>query len=217
MYNVHPSEKLIQAFRQKPYQGCCPTQAEFLFIGLDANYAPNIEEQKIFSKIIEYHEDAISFWQKYNVHHPFLLDGYKGDGRKYHKEFSKIRLSCKDASRISFIELLHLPTTGRNDLKSSDLDKNHLQYIHKAIFSEHTKAVFISDAVFKLMKKTSIFSWMNDAKQIEGHTLKVFHEKKPLIYKHLHFSTYGKFQAQKEEEIKAIHNIILGSNISDLT
>jgi hypothetical protein len=117
MYNVHPSEKLIQAFRQKPYQGCCPTQAEFLFIGLDANYAPNIEEQKIFSKIIEYHEDAISFWQKYNLHHPFLLDGYKGDGRKYHKEFSKIRLSCKDASRISFIELLHLPTTGRNDLK----------------------------------------------------------------------------------------------------
>jgi hypothetical protein len=40
----------------------------------------------------------------------------KGDGRKYHKEFSKIRLSCKDASRISFIELLHLPTTG-SDLK----------------------------------------------------------------------------------------------------
>ncbi|EPJ3607188.1 hypothetical protein ACWQBJ_003935, partial [Acinetobacter baumannii] len=77
MYNVHPSEKLIQAFRQKPYQGCCPTQAEFLFIGLDANYAPNVEEQKIFSKIIEYHEDAISFWQKYNLHHPFLLDGYK--------------------------------------------------------------------------------------------------------------------------------------------
>jgi hypothetical protein len=47
----------------------------------------------------------------------------------------------------------------------------------KPFFSEHTKAVFISDAVFKLMKKTSIFSWMNDAKQIEGHTLKVFHEK----------------------------------------
>ena len=69
----------------------------------------------------------------------------------------------------------------------------------------------------KSLKKSSIFSWMNNAKQIEGHTLKVFHEKKPLIYKHLHFSTYGKFQAQKEEEIKAIHNIILGSNISDLT
>ncbi len=50
MYNVHPSEKLIHAFRQKPYQGCCPTQAEFLFIGLDANYAPNIEEQKYFLK-----------------------------------------------------------------------------------------------------------------------------------------------------------------------
>ena len=42
-------------------------------------------------------------------------------------------------------------------------------------------------------------------------------KKKPLIYKHLHFSTYGKFQAQKEEEIKAIYNIVLRSNISDLT
>lgn len=217
MYNVHPSEKLIQIFSQKPYQGCSPTEAEFLFIGLDANYAPDIEEQTIFPKIIEYHEDAISFWQKYGVHHPFLLDEYKGDGRKYHKEFSKIRLSCKDASRISFIELLHLPTTGRSNLKSSDLDKHHLHYINQAIFSEHTKAVFISDAVFKLMKKTSIFSWMNDAKQIEGHALKVFNEKEPLIYKHLHFSTYGKFQVQKEAEMKAIHSIILGSNTNDLT
>jgi hypothetical protein len=217
MYSVHPSEKLIQIFSQKPYQGCSPTEAEFLFIGLDANYAPDIEEQTIFPKIIEYHEDAISFWQKYGVHHPFLLDEYKGDGRKYHKEFSKIRLSCKDASRISFIELLHLPTTGRSNLKSSDLDKHHLHYINQAIFSEHTKAVFISDAVFKLMKKTSIFSWMNDAKQIEGHALKVFHEKEPLIYKHLHFSTYGKFQVQKEAEMKAIHSIILGSNTNDLT
>ena len=82
MYNVHPSEKLIHAFRQKPYQGCCPTQAEFLFIGLDANYAPNIEEQKIFSKIIEYHEDAISFWQKYNLHHPLANSNMRCDSLK---------------------------------------------------------------------------------------------------------------------------------------
>ena len=95
MYNVHPSEKLIQAFRQKPYQGCCPTQAEFLFIGLDANYATNVEEQKIFSKIIEYHEDAISFWQKYNLHHPFLLDGYKGDGENIIKNFQKLDFLAK--------------------------------------------------------------------------------------------------------------------------
>jgi hypothetical protein len=208
MYNIHPSEKLIQAFRKKPYQGCCPIQAEFLFIGLDANYAYDIEEQKIFPKVLEYHEDAISFWKKYNVHHPFLLDGYKGDGRKYHKEFSKIKLTCEDASRISFIELLHLPTTGRNDLRNADLDKSHLEYIHQAIFSQYTKAVFISDAVFRLMKKTSTFSWMQDARQIEGHSLKAFNETSPLIYKHLHFSTYGKFQAQKEKELKAIHTII---------
>ena len=32
-----------------------------------------------------------------------------------------------------------------------------------------------------------------------------------------HYKGRFKFQAQKEEEIKAIHNIILKSNISDLT
>ncbi len=85
MYQIHPSKKLNELFQEKPFQGVSPEKAKFLFVGLDANYAENIESQNIFDKIIEYHLDGVSFWQKYKVHHPFLLDEYREDGRKYHK------------------------------------------------------------------------------------------------------------------------------------
>jgi hypothetical protein len=42
-YTLHSSEKLVSIFQDKPYQGCNPATAQYLFVGLDANYAADIE------------------------------------------------------------------------------------------------------------------------------------------------------------------------------
>lgn len=40
MYVPHPSARLTELFRSRPFQGAAPEESEFLFVGLDANYAP---------------------------------------------------------------------------------------------------------------------------------------------------------------------------------
>lgn len=208
MYSLHPSQKLKEVFSSKPYQGACPMQAQFLFIGLDANYAPDIESLDVFDQVIEYHKDSVNFWKKNGVHHPFLLDGYKGDGRRFHKEFAKIGLKSDIAEKVSFIETMHLPTVGKNNLTIDNLDDSHLNYLYDAIFSNSKKTIFMPDSVFRLLKKTEQFSWLKDATSKTEYPLKVFFDQGPIIYKHLHFSNYGKFQAQKEQEMVAIRSIV---------
>ena len=83
MFTPHPSPILTDHFARKPWQGVEPADARFLFIGLDANYAGDIERSPIFPALLQYHEDGPGFWRGNGVHHPFLLPCYKGDGRRY--------------------------------------------------------------------------------------------------------------------------------------
>lgn len=76
MYLLHPSRELQARFSQRPYQGAEPASATFLFVGLDANYAPSIASSASFSSILDYHEDGVAFWRSHGVHHPFLLPTY---------------------------------------------------------------------------------------------------------------------------------------------
>ena len=46
MVRNHPSRKLRELFRAKPYQGVKPESSTFLFVGLDANYCETIEDKK---------------------------------------------------------------------------------------------------------------------------------------------------------------------------
>jgi hypothetical protein len=78
MYYKHPSDQLNYAFSLKPFQGANPEMAKFLFIGLDANYAKEIDRSPIYQPLLEYLDDGITFWSKYGVHHPFLLPGSGG-------------------------------------------------------------------------------------------------------------------------------------------
>jgi hypothetical protein len=112
VYRPHPSPELNELFARKPYQGAPPDQALFLFVGLDANYDEEIANSRIFSKIQEYHDDGVAFWRKYEVHHPFLLDEYPGAGRRYHQTFAQIGFTPAHADLVSFVELLHVPTSG---------------------------------------------------------------------------------------------------------
>ena len=210
MYKTHPSQTLNDTFDAKPYQGANPMKACFLFVGLDANYAPELERTPIFPQILEYHADGINFWRKYGVHHPFLLPSYQGDGRFYHKSFSRIGFTSAHADQVSFIELLHKPTVGRNKLETSDLSKRHLKFIDNAIFNGNASHVFIPSGVARLLRTTSYGTWLPSSSVKDEEPLEIWHKKGSVtVYKHLHFSVYGKFENQKQREIESIKSLVM--------
>ena len=209
MYSPHPSATLNQLFIEKPYQGVSPEVADALFVGLDANYSANIEQQPVFPKVCEYHRDGAAFWQKYKVHHPFLLPEYKGDGRYYHKSFAQIGFTSKDADRISFTELLHVPTVGRNSLQPSDLSSAHLAKLNQAIIHGKPRFIFLPAGVLRLMRQTGSFPWLPGDTPTSISTLKlVCKVNDKAVYEHLHFSVYGKYQQRKTQEAEALHSLI---------
>lgn len=212
-FTLHPTSKLVESFRQKPYQGANPLTAKFLFIGLDANYAADIAEQPIFNELLNYHADGVSFWKKYNCHHPFLLTGYRGDGKKYHQRFAKIGFNSQHAAQVSFIELLDIPTVGRNTLEHTDFNPAHLKRIKQAILDGEAQHIFISPTVFKYMKQCAEFRWLpkKPAFSDAADSLKILYQQEAkTIYLHLHFSNYGKFEQQLLKEAAAIRQLIAG-------
>jgi len=216
MYSAHPSTELNELFNHTPYQGVAPEKATFLFIGLDANYAPDIAYKPIFSKVVEYHTNGVDFWRKYGVHHPFMLPEYKGDGRYYHRSFAQIGFKPEHANLVSFIELLHLPTVGRNKLLITDLKLSHLERLNSAILEGKSRHIFMSSAVARLMRISHIFKWLpKNAIERVGDLGVLLNRHDKTIYSHLHFSVYGKFQQQKELEALSIRNL-LESTVIDL-
>lgn len=210
MYSIHPSRILRRSFLSKPFQGVEPREAKYLFIGLDANYSPTVDRNPIFQHLLDYLEDGVSFWRTYGVHHPFLLPEYKkGDGWKYHHTFSKIGFRAEHADQVSFIELLHVPTCGRSQLKNTDLNPDHLVFLQDAIRNGAARHIFISDGVARLMRYFSIFSWMPKEARDIGAPLKLWAEvESKRIYWHYHFSVYGKFEKRKKEQLADIGKII---------
>ncbi len=61
IYGIHPSTKINNLFKAKPYQGADPNYTKIIFIGRDAKWNVEIENNENFSKIIEYLEDGTSF------------------------------------------------------------------------------------------------------------------------------------------------------------
>lgn len=208
-YSVHPSEALHSWFVEKPFQGVDPGIAKFLFVGLDANYRVDIENHPIFPKVYEYHDDGVAFWREYNVHHPFLLREYSGDGRFYHASFAKIGFTPRHAQMVSFVELLHVPTTGQSHLTIADLDPVHLERINHWITDGQAKYVFLSSKVKILMTASRAFPWLPREPIDQNGALKVlFRAPGKTVYSHLHFSTYGKFASRKREEAKLIRSFL---------
>lgn len=194
-------------FRDRPFQGAVPDQAQFLFIGLDANYAAAIEESPVYASLLEYHGDGVSFWHRHGVHHPFLLPAYRGDGRRYHLNFARIGFRPEDASRVSFVELLHVPTVGRSTLETKDLDPAHLKWIESLIASGNSGHVFVSASVARLMLASGRFSWAS-RRGPSSHALRLLHSRGTTkVHLHLHFSNYGRFQARMDQEASEIHRL----------
>jgi hypothetical protein len=208
MINIHPSRTLHERFLVKPYQGVKPESSTFLFVGLDANYCKNIQDNEIFSQLLEYHEDGPRFWINKGVHHPFLLPSYSGDGKLYHKNFSRVGFGEEQAGLVSFVELYHLPTFGRNALCTDDLDVGHLEKLNEWIMRGSAKHIFISATVANLMRSTGIFSWLPGKPTAGSGTLKVLYQgNDKSIYQNLHFSNYGKFAEQLRLEAAEIRKM----------
>ena len=204
MYQLHPSGELNARFRRRPYQGAEPSAAAFLFVGLDANYDPEVERSPSFRDVLEYHEDGVGFWRRHGVHHLFLLPNYRGDGRRYHRTFARIGFTPKHAELVSFVELLHVPTVGRSKLEPKDLDASHLVRINDAILQGSAKYIFVSAGVTRLMHSSKAFPWLPKEPTGTGALRVLYRDPSRTVYSHLHFSNYGKFQQKLEEEARAI-------------
>jgi hypothetical protein len=212
MYTSHPSSVLNALFAKKPYQGIAPDQAKFLFVGLDANYGSQIEHESIFPKIHEYHDDGVAFWHKYGIHHPFLLHEYSGDGKFYHRSFAQIGFKPEHANLVSFVELLHLPSVGRNKITIDDLDLHHLNYLNSAILEGSPSHIFLPISVARLMKKTGVFPWLRiTSTEKSGQLELLFKGDGKTVYSHLHFSVYGKFLEKKVAQATAIRELLISS------
>ncbi|MBC3872670.1 hypothetical protein [Undibacterium flavidum] len=175
-FNKHPSRSLTTLFQEKPYQGQAPEKARIIFLSSDANYSEDISNSSFFDRILEYHADGVCFWKTHGKHHPFLLNDYPFDKRKdgvvFHRNFSKLNLGSQDASNISFIELLDVPTIGiksKNKVKFMDLvSLSHIQYLDNFIENNQGKLILVPSGVLhdmmQIKKRYPVFKWLNYSK-----------------------------------------------------
>jgi len=75
-FQVHPSNTMVELFRNRPFQGQTPERASIIFLSSDANYSPDISDHYFFEHVLKYQEDGVTFWKNYKRHHPFLLPCY---------------------------------------------------------------------------------------------------------------------------------------------
>lgn len=137
------------------------------------------------------------------MHHPFLLPGYRGDGHRYYRTFAGIGFRPEHAALVSFAEILHIPTFGRNNLTVADLDRRHLAHLNRAILEGEAKHIFIPGCVAKLMRASGCFPWLPVEPKDEGLPLKVwFRSGGKAIYWHYHLSVYGAHKAKQEAQLR---------------
>lgn len=160
-YSVHPSTELVSIFKERPYQGQQPEKASILILGNDANYSEEISNHTFFKRIIEYHSDGVKFWQSNEdgVHHPFLLSSYPFDKRKgglfYHRNFARLGLTSGHAEKVSFVELLDVPTIGVSSTNKPAfnrmLKREHLQWLEYTIMTGNEKIVLLNQSFFRIL------------------------------------------------------------------
>jgi hypothetical protein len=209
-YDLHPSPVLRELFREKPYQGAPPDEAQFVFIGLDANYAANLDHTRFFEDVREYHADGVAFWGRRGVHHPFLLDGYKGAGLKYHRYFAaKLGFTQRHARLVSFTEMLHLPTTSSR-LAPEDLEAAHLQRLNSLMADGRPRHIFVCSAVADLMRsRTDVFDRIPSRPRLGNAGLYELRKVGPTtVYEHVHFSAWGSCEQRKQREAAAIRALV---------
>lgn len=163
-FGKHPSAILQKIFMEKPYQLQEPEKANIIFLGRDANFAIDIEKDKLFNEFLDYLNDGIKYWKTHNYHTPMLSPDYEGDGQRYHKQFRKIGFSSKDAENICFLELVKYPTFGQSskyesqymDMVLATENRDHLNRIKK-LQKNNDIVIFIPNGLKKVIEKINLF------------------------------------------------------------
>lgn len=199
-YKKHDSETLRKLYKGKPYQGQRPDLAKVLIIGQDANYPETSE--KLLETIKEYHADGVAFWEKHDVHHPFLLSEFSSEvgGIRYHKQFRKLALDKRCAKYISFVELLDEAThgnTGKGKLTdfTDKISHSHIAKLESWMINSGDKLIFIPRMVMstylgKVFSKTRKLDWLikcDKPMELDEPVL-LWNQEGISIYKYNHFS-----------------------------
>ena len=153
-FGKHPSEQLQAIFSERPFQIQEPEKARIIFLGLDANYAEDLEQDhKLFQEFLGYMKDGVHYWKTEGIHTPMLKDYYRGGGKTYHRNFKKLGFTSDNAQDICFLELLNMCTFGNSTetstgralfsrfLNSPD-NRSHLQRIAK-LANDESKQIYI--------------------------------------------------------------------------
>ena len=203
MYFPHKNNALRELFLLKPYQGSDPDTTQFIFFGLDANYAPDVGDQPCFSEIVAYLEDGVKYWRQRGYHHPFRHPDYRGDGALYHKRFAEIGFTSTNAESVSFVELIDVPTSGRSNLRSDDLKQSHLDRLRGWVLDGRASNIFIPPGVGRLLRKTSQFSWLpEEAIAHDGSLPVLFRSAQKVVFAPFHFSCVGKHCLKKDRDLQ---------------
>jgi hypothetical protein len=210
-YDKHPSPHLVRAF--KGYQGQEPTAARYIFVGLDANFSPTIEQSPIFPEILQYLSDGVEYWNEKKWHHPFLSPLYnKESGYRYHHEFSKIGLNAEYAEKVSFVEVLNCPTCGKTDDNRfmALIDGNYLKSLDSVMNSSaRKKSVFIArgaySKLFHIGRQFGCFTWLPEPRKFDLNQLYTLDISDTLqVHVITHFSS-----AISDKHISAINALIV--------
>jgi hypothetical protein len=190
-YDLHPSTRLRALFTARPFQGADPSTARFIFFGLDANFAKDIESTAadfFEDEICPYLMDGVLFWQSRNIHHPFLIPGYGGSGFKYHERFAKIGFGREHASQVSFVEALDVPTCGSGYPPKAWLNRRHLERLESWVYSGSAQYVFMPPSVVDLLRKSGAFSELPALPTSHYRSLPILHRSaRTTIYCPFHF------------------------------
>lgn len=215
-FQQHPSKALNRLYQERNYQGANPKVAKVLFVGKDPNWAVDIEESPIFPLVEAYLSDGVHFWKEQNIHHPFLHETYKGEGRKYHQAIARMNLESSLAEHISFTELIGFPTTGMssrnhkqfNEYLLSPENRSHLEELDQ-LLNRPDKLVFMFWGMMHYLKylnqKTGLFESFADIDKTS--MIRTDLNKVGNGYFHKHFSmgispsTLGKIAEEIRREV----------------
>ena len=81
--------------------------------------------------------------------------------------------------------------------------------LNKVILAGAAQHIFVPQAVASLMLATGQFKWLAKRPTEQLGPLGILYRQgKKAVYKHLHFSVYGKFEERKIIEAAAIRSLI---------
>ncbi len=210
IFGEHTSETLHRLYHDKPWQGQDPEQAKILFLSLDANWDYDIELSPVFPQVQEYLKDGVKFWEKYGIHHPMLLNGYKGSGKKFHLSFARLGITPDNAKHISFIELFGKPTYGNSSNEPNfinmvlEQDPLYLNFLKHILTETSGKTFFVVKSVYKVLYEHQYIlfggSILNaDPLDIDARAFTPVHVKSNVIVPVYHFSYITRFMSKENQ------------------